>query len=163
MPHVPRHLLSTAEMLSFVRTEPIEQLLRHFVPIEADRKYLARCLLESGPSHHRGANFVLLSLLAKVLERLPLSESLQPAICEQANAVPVPMRLPPHLAETSPERFYPLCLSPRSLKVLADGNEQSVAAMIDCVVDGPPQHALANALMINVLERILSALSSAKP
>ena len=43
MPYVPRHLLSTSAMIAFIRTEPIEELLRYFVPTESDRKYLARC------------------------------------------------------------------------------------------------------------------------
>jgi hypothetical protein len=73
VPYVPRHLLSTSAMIAFIRTEPIEELLKYFVPTESDRKYLARCLIDSGPSHHRGANFVLLSLLAKVLQQLPQS------------------------------------------------------------------------------------------
>lgn len=162
MPPVPRHLLSTSAMLAFVRTGPIEELLKYFVPREADRKYLARCLLDSGPSHHRGANFVLLALLAKVLEKLPTQESRNAPVCEQTSAVPVPIRLPPHLAESSEERYYPLCLSPGVLHLLDGANEQSVAAMVDCLVDGPPQHALANALMVNVLERILASFPSDK-
>lgn len=162
MPHVPRHLLSTSAMLAFIRTEPIEELLKYFVPTESDRKYLARCLIDSGPSHHRGANFVLLSLLAKVLQHLPQSARAQASVCDKVGAVPVPIRLPPHLAETSAERYYPLCLAPGVLHLLDGANEQSVSAMVDCLVDGPPQHALANALMVNVLERILAAVAPEK-
>jgi hypothetical protein len=29
--------------------------------------------------------------------------------------------------------------------------------MIDCVTDGPPQHALANAVMLCVLDAVLAA------
>jgi hypothetical protein len=34
--------------------------------------------------------------------------------------------------------------------------------MVDCLNDGPPQHALANALMVNVIARILDALPEAQ-
>lgn len=162
MPHMSFHTLSTSAIVSFITAEPIDKLLGHFVPDPADRKYLLRCLLEQGPAHHRGANFVLLSLLSHVLDRLPSATKQTDSHAEQMSAVSVPMRLPPHLAQSSPDRYFPLQLHPQPLHQLAGANEQQVAAMVDCLIDGPPQHALANALMVNVIARILDALPEAQ-
>jgi hypothetical protein len=157
-----RHTLSTSAIVSFIAAEPIDKLLRLFVPDAADRKYLLRCLLEQGPAHHRGANFVLLSLLSQVIDRLPTATKQSDSHSESVNAIPIPMRLPPHLSESSPDRFFPLQLHPLPVHQMPGATEQHVAAMVDCLIDGPPQHALANVLMVNLIARILDALPEAQ-
>lgn len=112
---------------------------------------MARCLVGEGPLHHRGANYVLLSLLARAVQ----AHGGVPAPAE--GGVPVPMRLPPHLAEQADEGNYPLQLPLRALRELAQGDAAQLAAMIDCLTDGPPQHALANVAMVALLEAMIPA------
>jgi len=72
----------------------------------------------------------------------------------------VPMRLPPYLAESVTEAAYPLLLPTNTLLALAGGDQTQLAAMIDCLTDGPSQHALANVIMVALLERLLSSQPS---
>jgi hypothetical protein len=65
------------------------------------------------------------------------------------------MRLPPHLAGTSADAAYPLALPLHALRELAGGDEARVDAMVDCLTDGPPQHALANVAMVALIEALL--------
>lgn len=133
----------------FVVRGALEELLRPFVPAKADRAFLARCLVEEGPAHHRGANDVLLRLL----DRLPQRRAPDPASCE-----PVPMHLPPHLQDErddgDDDDTYPIGLPVRLLRLLSS-DEGERRAMAACLTHGPPQHVLANVVMLALIDRAL--------
>lgn len=74
----------------------------------------------------------------------------------------VPMRLPPHLETEVAFPSYPVGLSVEAIERLAPRGSPAFDAMVDCVTDGPPQHAVANVLMINLLETILKTLEAAE-
>lgn len=141
--------LPASRALGFIDAKQLDAWLAPLVPDAADRHFVARCLIGEGPIHHRGANYVLLALLARVLAR----DGLKPEA--DAAGEPVPMRLPPHLAADVEEGHYPLRLPLAALRDLAGGDEQQVHAMVDCLTDGPPQHALANVVMAALLDRLL--------
>jgi hypothetical protein len=67
----------------------------------------------------------------------------------------VSMRLPPHLRDRDDGNDYPLPMPVAALRRLAGGDEQAVEAMVDCLTDGPPQHALANAAMLCLIDALL--------
>lgn len=140
--------------LSFVDESRLAAALAPLVPDAGDRDFILRCLVGEGPIHHRGANYVLLSLLARAASRL--GASLAAPVGE-----PVPMRLPPHLAATATDGSYPLALPTRALRDLAGGDARSLEAMIDCLTDGPPQHALANVAMLALIEGLLGLAPAA--
>jgi hypothetical protein len=145
------HMPSSA-VTRFIDRERIEALLAPWVPDEHDRAFVVRCMLGEGPAHHRGANYVLLALLGRLLERLGPPPSPPPG-----EGVPVPLRLPPHLEDElgRDDDAYPLRLATRPLERLAPAGSREHEAMIDCLIDGPPQHALANAAMVALLDALL--------
>ncbi|MBL8955010.1 MAG: hypothetical protein JNK82_29815 [Myxococcaceae bacterium] len=130
----------------------IDALLAPWLPDAADRAFVVRCVLDEGPAHHRGANYVLLALLGQLLEK-----SAAGAAPAEEPRVPVPLHLPPHLREQVKHGTFPLGFPARVLDRLAPRGSAEQAAMVDCVTDGPPQHALANAAMLCVLDALLSA------
>lgn len=117
---------------------------------------MVRCLLEVGPAHHRGSNFVLLRMLGLLLARQQAPVRPQRSD-EQA---PIPLRVPPSILG-APEAYYPLGVPLAALERLAPRDSRSFAAMLDCLTDGPPQHALANAAMLCILESLLAAADAA--
>lgn len=127
----------------------LQQALAPLLPEAGDRAFIARCLVGEGPLHHRGSNYILLSLLARAVQTR--GGQARPA----EYGAPVPMRLPPHLADQADDGNYPLALPLKSLRELAQGDEARLAAMVDCLTDGPPQHALANVAMVALLEALL--------
>jgi len=138
---------------AMIQPESIDVLLARWVPDAEERAFVIRCILETGPVHHRGANYVLLLLLARVLEAAAVAG---PAGGEPDETMPIPMRLPaPHRGRHNHD-VYPLRMSLAPLRKLAAGDERVLSAMIDCLTDGPPQHALANAAMVNALGLLLS-------
>jgi hypothetical protein len=62
--------------------------------------------------------------------------------------LPVPIKVPPHLERPQSLMAYPLGLPTGPLEALAPTGSPDQAAMVDCLNDGPPQHALANAAMM---------------
>lgn len=148
--HPHRHV-PASRALRFVDAESLTALLAGLVPAQADRDFVLRCLIEEGPLHHRGANYLLLRLLGRVLERVPGADA-------PLDGVEVPMRLPPHLEDEVEEGTFPLRLPTRALRELVGDDEASLEAAIDCLTDGPPQHALANVVMVALLERLLARL-----
>jgi hypothetical protein len=150
--HHKRHP-PASRALRFVDRPSLDRLLSTLVPEKNDREFVARCLIDEGPLHHRGANFLLLQLLGKVLERLPGSDA--PLTGEE-----VPMRLPPHLEDEVDVGHSPLPLTTRALEELLGGDQANLEAAIDCLTDGPPQHALANVVMVALLERALLRLEA---
>lgn len=151
-PHKRRHRhVPASRALRFVDAEALDALLGSIVPARADRDFVRRCLIEEGPLHHRGANFLLLRLLAQALERVPGTDA-------PLTGVAVPMRLPPHLEEEVEDGDFPLPLPTGALKALLGDDAASLEAAVDCLTDGPPQHALANVVMVVLLERLLARL-----
>lgn len=151
MPPENRHHVSLSAIAALIEPARIELLLAHFIPDPAERAFVARCIVDIGPAHHRGANYVLLALLGQLLElRAPKIDP-----CEQGETVAVPIRLPPPQLMAMEARTYPLRMSIAALQRLAEGDSHRLAAMVDCLLDGPPQHTLANVAMVNVLGVLL--------
>lgn len=126
-------------------SERLDQLLTPFLPDPADRNFVTRCILEQGPIHHRGANFALLALAATLLERTGGF----PASAPSGPTIPVPLRLPPHLApERDEDKAYPLHMPLAPLEALAPEGTPAFDALVDCLLDGPGHHALANAALV---------------
>lgn len=145
------HRASASDILSFIRHEDIEQILNPLIPEEGERALVLRALLDVGPVHHRGANYVLLRLLGRVLERLGRIPT--PPVMPES--VPIPLRLPPPLASGHDDVQFPLRLPTRVLEQIARPGSRELAAMVDCLIDGPPQHSLANAAILCLLEALL--------
>ncbi|MEZ4400629.1 MAG: hypothetical protein R3B06_11455 [Kofleriaceae bacterium] len=149
-PHPPgRHVPSSA-ITSFIVPSEIEALLAPWLAEPADRAFVARCILAEGPAHHRGTNFVLLRLLGLLAQRHAPTTPLGPTVA-------VPIRLPPRLAAGHDDADYPLAFPRRVLERLAPPGSPTLDAMVDCVTDGPPQHALANAAMLCLLDALLAS------
>lgn len=143
-----RHLVPASQLLSFVDEARLDRALAALIPGDADRAFVCRCIVGEGPIHHRGANYVLMMLLTQLQHQLV------------PGAVPprgekVPMRLPPHLGERVVDGNYPLQLPTAALAQLAQGDEAQLRAMVDCLTDGPPQHALANVIIVALAEQLL--------
>lgn len=136
---------------AFIDSKAIDALLEPYIADAGDRAWVVRCMLDTGPAHHRGANFVLLSLLGHVRDKLPAGEER-----DGGPAVPIPMRVPER-AESEDTNF-PLGVPLRAIERLAPAGSRDADAMIDCLIDGPPQHALANAAMAQLLADILARL-----
>jgi hypothetical protein len=144
--HLPRSISA------FVDGGRIEAILARVIDDPEARSFLARCMLDEGPAHHRGANYAIIALLGELLDRLGVDGATRPA----GKTVPVPMRLPPHLEDEVEESNYPVELPVARLEKLAGGPRET-EAMIDCLTDGPPQHAVANVVMVALLELALEA------
>lgn len=146
--HGHRHALPASQVLGFVDEAQLQQALAPLLADAGDRRFVTRCLVGEGPLHHRGANYVLLTLLARAVQAHGAPPS-------GSGGAPVPMRLPPHLADDAEDSHYPLRLPLRALGDLAGGDAARLAAMVDCLTDGPPQHALANVVMVALIEALL--------
>lgn len=133
---------------AFLDHDRIDQILMKLVPDDDDRGFVVRCLLDEGPPHHRGSNFILLCLLAGLLEG-----HVEPS--DDAELAQVPMRVPPHLAEDRSDIAFPIAIPRAALERLSPGDRRAQQAMIDCLIDGPPQHALANAVMLCLIDAAL--------
>jgi hypothetical protein len=146
--------------VTFIDPSRIDALLEPFLPDAEDRAFVVRCVLKEGPAHHRGANYVLLSLLGEALDAAGAADI--DALRAKGTA-PVPMRVPPHLARPGSMMAYPLALPKGPLARLAPDGSFEQAAMIECLTDGPPQHALANAVMTWLVGALLERLESGTP
>lgn len=146
--HVP-----ASKALRFVDRRALDAVLAPLVPEATERAFVARCLVEEGPLHHRGANYLLVSLLARALAKVPGADA-------PPDGVRVPMRLPPHLEDEVDDGAFPLALPTAALAELAGGDDDELEAMVDCLTDGPPQHALANVVLVALLERLLRRLEA---
>lgn len=158
-PHPPHHGHHARErtLERFVDRSRVDRLLAPWVPDDDDRAFVLRCLLDEGPAHHRGVNWILLSLLGDLAAGAPAGPG-------AGGHVRVPLRLPPHLRrhhddeddeDGDDERAYPLRLPLAPLERLAGKDERAIDAMVDCLTDGPPQHALANAAMLVLIDALL--------
>jgi len=154
----PRRHLPSSAIRGLLRPERLDALLAPWVPEEADRAFVVRCILDEGPIHHRGASYALLSLLGLVLERLPDVEPPAQAKIE-GDSVAVPLRLPPHLEDRRGEdQSFPLRLPLGPLAELAPRGSGELEAIVDCLLDGPPHHTLANAAMVTIIGALLERL-----
>ncbi len=151
---------------AFIDSSRIDAILAPIVPDDEDRAFVVRCILGEGPVHHRGANYVLLTLLGALVEA---AGEVDIEALRARGTVPVAMRVPPHLARPGSMMSYPLSLPTAPLERLAAAGSVEQAAMADCLTDGPPQHALANAAMVWLVGAALekldrpSAKSRARP
>lgn len=152
----PHRATSTA----FIDASRIDAILAGAVPDPEDRAFVVRCVLSEGPAHHRGANYALLRLLGLVLDRLGGADM---AALRAQGTIPVPMKVPPHLERQGSLMAYPLGLPISALSELAPAGSPEQSAMADCLSDGPPQHALANAAMVWLIGAALARLEERPP
>lgn len=146
--------------VAFIDPSRLDELLTPFLPDAGDRAFVVRCVLREGPAHHRGANYILLSLLGDALEAAGGADV---DTLRAKGTAPVPMRVPPHLKRPGSMMAYPLDVPTGPLARLAPAGSFEQAAMIDCLTDGPPQHALANAVMVWLVGALLERLESGTP
>jgi hypothetical protein len=99
-------------------------------------------------------------LLGMVVEALGAGDM---AELRAHGTLPVPMKVPPHLKRPGSLMAYPLGLPTRPLEKLASPGSFELAAMADCLTDGPPQHALANAAMLWLIGATLERLGASHP
>lgn len=158
-PHGPKHHPShhrhhhharDRSLSRFVDRGRIDRLLTPWVADDDDRAFALRCLLDEGPAHHRGVNYILLALLGELSS---------PSGGAPGETAPIPLRLPPHLRDErehdDDNDAYPLPLPLAPLRRLANDDDKAVEAMVECLTDGPPQHSLANAAMLLLIEGML--------
>lgn len=158
-PRPPHHRhVPSSEISGFIDAAKIERLLQPWVPQQEARAFVTRCLLGEGPAHHRGANYVLLMLLGEALERAPAPGASGAAAHQGGETLEVPMRLPPHLSKGKEAKSFPLGLPVRAIERLAPRESREFDAMVDCLTDGPPQHALANVVLVDLVSAALAAV-----
>ncbi len=133
-----------------MRPDRISAALAPWVPDDADREFVVRVILDEGPAHHRGSSYVLLALLAELVRRQVPS----PGPAEAGE--PVRMHLPPHVS-AHVDGTYPLALQLEPIRALAPEDPSAQRAFVECLVDGPPHHALANAACVALLGALLRA------
>jgi hypothetical protein len=142
--HHPAPVPPTA-IRPLLSAERLDPFFRPFLPDPADRAFITRCILEQGPIHHRCTSFALLSLAATLLERTGGFPDEVPS----GQTIPVPLRLPPHLApEREEDNAYPLSMPLAPLEAIAPQGTPAFDALVDCLLDGPAHHALANAALV---------------
>lgn len=149
-PH--HHHVPASAVAGFIDKRALERLIAPLLSAPGGVDFISRCLLGEGPVHHRGANWVLLSLLGRA------AEAAGAKLAPPADGVNVPLRLPPHLTQDEDEQSYPLKLALAPLDRLAPRGSREQEAMIDCLTDGPPQHAVSNVAMVALLGALLEAL-----
>ena len=144
-----------APSVAFIDRSRVDALLAGAVPDDEDRAFVVRCILGEGPAHHRGANYVLLQLLGMIVDRLGGGDM---EALRARGTMPVPMKVPPHLERQGSLMAYPLALPTGPIEELARAGSPDHAAMVECLSDGPPQHALANAAMVWLIGAALDRL-----
>jgi hypothetical protein len=149
--HRPRHAPAST-VAAFTHPERLSALLEPFVPDVEDRAFVVRCITREGPVHHRGASFALIGLLGALLEALGARPQ-----GPKGETVGVPLRLPPHIAQRGgADAEYPLRMPVEILEKLAPKGSPELAALIDCLLDGPAHHALANATLVCLLDALFA-------
>jgi hypothetical protein len=146
----PHHHHHPPSMPDLVQPERIDALLAPWVPNEEDRAFVLRNILAEGPEHHRITTYTILILLGEVLAATGGDRrGLGPG-------VDVPMRLPPR-RDQRPATF-PATLPTRILSRVLPPDRSEDPVVVDALLGGPSHHALANAAMIDLLDRILASL-----
>lgn len=151
---MPRPIGLTALSREVLRREDVEQLLTPWLKEPADRAFVARCIVDEGPIHHRGASYALLRMLGLALA------AAGGATEGSGEAAPITLRLPPHLQRGSPEQVFPLGVPLAPLERLAPRGSAAFTALLECLRDGPPHHALANAAMACMIGALLDRLEA---
>lgn len=146
-------LVPASEIAAFIEPETIDELLTPWLPDAGERAMIVRCLLDVGPAHHRGSNYVLLRMLGLLLKKHGTTPTQDLGLA----SAPIRLRIPPTMDATTEPAAYPLGEPTAVLARLAPAGSRAWAAMIDCLSDGPPQHSLANAAMLLLLDALLSA------
>jgi len=154
------HSRPPAASQAFIDASRVDALLASILPDDEDRTFVVRCVLGEGPVHHRGANYVLLVLLGMLLDGIGDADI---EALRRHGTLPVPMRVPPHLARPGSLMSYPLTLPTAPLERLAPAGSPELSAMAESLTDGPPQHALANAAMVWLVGAALERLDAQKP
>jgi hypothetical protein len=154
MPH--RLFATVSSTQNVLRHEEIEALLAPWLHDRTDRAFVARCLVDEGPIHHRGATYALLRLIG-----LALAAVGGPGDVRDESA-PIPLRLPPHLRRRGDDGDFPLGVPLEAIERLAPRGSPEFTALLDCLRDGPPHHALANAAMVCMLGALLDRLPGAQ-
>jgi hypothetical protein len=153
------HRAATASAIAAsLNLKRLDSLLEPWVGDPEERAFVVRCIAGEGPVHHRAASYALLRLLGVVLDRLGGAPP------ERAGeTAPVPLRLAPHIARhDDDDTHFPLRLPLAPLELLAPKGSRELAAIVDCLVDGPPHHALANTAMVCLLDAVLARLPEEK-
>lgn len=148
--------MPASAVASFIDPAKIDALLAEILPDAGERAFVVRCITEEGPIHHRGASYALLRVVGALLEELgdaPVAES---------ESVPIRLRRPPHLQSDDDDDDYPLRMPTRPLDALAKPGSTKHAALVDCLTDGPPHHALANAAMVALLDLAIERARAAR-
>jgi hypothetical protein len=135
-----------------VRRAEVEALLAPWLPDAIDRAFVVRCIVDEGPTHHRGASYALLRLLGLALA----AAGGPPAV--RGEAAPIALRLPPHLRRGHEDENFPLGVPLAALERLAPRDSAGFEHLLECLSDGPPHHALANAAMVCLLDALLTRL-----
>lgn len=141
---------SSSALASLIDIGALSQALTPWLPDAEERAFVLRCVLDEGPAHHRGANYVLLTLLTRLCRALGATAPVGGA------QRPFAMRLPPHLEESVDDATWPVSVPLAALEPLAPAGTKQFEAAVDCVTDGPPQHAVANVLMLQLLAAALA-------
>ncbi len=68
------------------------------------------------------------------------------------------LRLPPHLAPRDGDHDYPLRMPVAPLERLAPRGSPELDALLDCLLDGPPHHVLANVAMVCMIDALFAGL-----
>lgn len=133
----------------------MEALLEPWVADPADRAFVARCLLDEGPPHHRGANAALLTLLQRALSHTKPGGR----AADLGAMIPVALRVPPHVRESldAGERVYPVAMPSAALE-RAFPDPRVRRHLVESLTDGPPHHAIANVLMVAMITELLARL-----
>jgi hypothetical protein len=134
----------------------LARALAGIVVDQDDRDFIARCIAREGPPHHQGASFVIITLARQIAERMGASPS--------PHRGPRPsMKVPPHHArDDNDEREFAIAL-PVSAIARVERDPERARALIECLLDGPTHHALANVAMVALLESILAELDREAP
>lgn len=149
-PHRHRHVLSS--LADVASAQRLEDALELVIPDARDRAFVARCILQEGPAHHRAASWALVTIAGEVARRA----GAKPRDAIQPDDFAVPLRLPPHQRQEE-DGSFPLRVPVAPLRAVS-GSDRDAEVLADAVVDGPPHHALANAALIAIFERLMSAL-----
>lgn len=119
--------------------------------------FVARCIADEGPVHHRVASLALLRLLGLAVSAVggPPAHS--------GETVPITLRLPPHLRRGHVDEHYPLGVPLSALERIAPRGSPAFERLCDGLTDGPPHHALANAAMVCMLDALITRLEAVHP
>jgi hypothetical protein len=146
---------SRANAASGQRSE-IEALLAPWLADPIDRAFVARCIVDEGPEHHRTASYALLRLLGLALDAAGGPPE------TTGESAPIALRLPPHLRRGHADEHFPLGVPLAALARLAPRDSAAFERLLDSLSDGPPHHALANAAMVTLLDALLRRLEEGR-